>query len=81
MGIMIATDSLPEPVKTITSEFACIGTQPQIDMAVVAHQIEDSVGDDFPLCPTREIVIKGFKGGLALHAPVAIELAQGFLLL
>ena len=81
MGIMIAADSLPEPAKTITGEGAGITTQPQIQMAVVPYQIEDAVRDDFPLAPTGEIVIKGFKGGLAIHPPVAIEMAQVLLLL
>ena len=74
-------DSLPEPAKTITGEFARIGAYPHIQMAVVPHQIKDSVGDDFSLGPTGEIMIKGFKRGLAIHPSVTIELAQVLLLL
>ena len=81
VGIVLPAVGVPPMAKTITGEFAGIGAHSYIQMAMVPHQIKDSVGDDFPLGPTGEIVIKGFKGGLAIHPPVAIEMAQVLLLL
>ena len=80
MKIVVLPHASPKPPKTVAREFTRVVAETQIQMAMIANEIPDSVGNDLSRRPTRKIVIESFESLLAIDASVAIEKSQVFFL-
>ena len=78
---MAPTITLPPACDVITGKLTGVPAGTQVQVAGVAFQIEQAVGNDQPLGRTVEIVIICLDHRLGVQPPLPVEVAQEFLLL
>lgn len=76
MGVLRSSLVVPPVPETVTSKLAGVATRAQVDVARVALQVVNAVGDDDTFGKAVEIVVIGLYLVLCVQVSIPIEVAQ-----